>query len=262
MRFLCALFVGMALAASAVSAQDHNIPSSSGATLDVPDLQPVKIRTSCGGHPAKHSYKETPEAMVFTLHHGEKGRCSTDAGKGFTRNRPWAERTEVQSQKFKQGERYFLKVDISMDPEFDSAHETTVFQVHQWDDKRCRCGPYIMVMFDRRGVLMVKVLKADHSHHLFYTDVMRDQFEGRWVEIAADIDTGKADPRVTIYVEAEKIVETDLFVQKGGTVFSKTGIYRPGNKYADSPSDRVYSRNMLYRRLPSGTPLAELASGS
>ena len=262
MRILCVLLFGLSFAASSGFANEYNIPTASGTMLDVPGLEPVKVKTSCGGHPAQHSYQEMPEAMVFTIHHGEKGRCVIDAGQGYTRNRPWAERTEVQSQKFKQGERYFFKVEVSMDPDFDSAHETTVFQVHQWDDKKCRCGPYVMVMFDRRGILMVKVLKADHSHQLFYTDVSRDQFEGRWVEIAADIDTGKENPHATIYVDAMKVVDTDLFVQKGGTVFSKTGIYRPGNKYAESPTDRVYARNLLYRRLPAIVPLAEIKDQS
>jgi len=260
MRVLFALATVCSLVTASATAETYSIPTESGASLGVSGLNKTKIITSCQGHPAKHSFAKSGDAMVFTIHHRDVGTCVIDAGKGYTRGRPWAERTEVQSQKFAQRKRYLFTANISMDPRFASAHETTVFQVHQWDQKRCKCGPYVMVMFDRRGVLMIKVLKADHSHHLFYTDVTRADFEGRWTEIAVDIDTSKSNPSAAIYVAGKQLVDTSLFVQKGGTVFSKFGIYRPGNKYAELPTDRVYAKDMLYRELPSGAPLAEFGA--
>jgi len=192
--------------------------------------------------------KKKGGVFTFTVHHGDIGKCPTDSSKGNSRsNIPHSERVEVQGPKFAQGKRYIFRAEVSMDPQFSTAPKTTIFQVHQWDSKACNCGPYVMIRFDKSGRLTALILKADHQHKSVrlgrYT---RSDFEGKWVELAVDIDTSVQSPSVSVYVDGKRMTSEPVLVQPGGTVFFKAGLYRHGRLNPQLPSDRVYVRKTGY----------------
>ena len=185
------------------------------------------------------------------MHHGDIGKCPTDLGQGNSRSKiPYSERAEIQSQKFRQGSRYIFRADVSMDPNFGTAPKTTIFQVHQWDTNSCKCGPYVMVFFDKSGRLNARVLKSHHYHNIVRLgSFTRKDFEGKWVEIAVDLDTSHASPTATIYVGGKAVHSESVLVQPGGTVFFKSGIYRHGRISPRLVSDRVLVSNAEYLRI-------------
>lgn len=195
--------------------------------------------------------KKKRGTYVFTMHHGDVGNCPTDRGAGYSnKNIPHSERAEIQSQKFQQGSRYIFKADVSLAKGYATSAKTTIFQVHQWDTKHCKCGPYVMIFFDKSGHLSARILKSHHQHHIRRLGgFTRQDFEGRWVELAVDINTDKARAGVTIYVDGKPVHSEPVLVQDGGTVFFKTGLYRHGRISPMLTSDRLFVTDIGYARV-------------
>jgi hypothetical protein len=185
-----------------VVAADYAIPTNKSADAFDFKFKKLKMKNSCGKHPGSHSMKKSRGTLIFTMQHGDIGNCPTDMGSGKSSVAiPYSERAEIWSQFFKQGNRYIFKADLSLDPSFATAPVTTVFQVHQWVTPTCECGPYVMIFFDKNGNLNARILRSHHKHTTRRIGKFtRKDFEGKWLEIAVDIDTDKQNPVVAIYV--------------------------------------------------------------
>jgi hypothetical protein len=233
------------------SAADYAIPKNKAADAFDIKFKKLKLKNSCGKHPGTHSLKKTRGMHIFTMHHGDIGNCSTDKDQGKSSVWiPYSERAEIWSQFLKQGNRYIFKADISMDPNFKTAPTTTIFQVHQWVTPSCECGPYVMIFFDKNGHLYARILREHHKHNTRRLGKFtRKDFEGKWQEIAVDINTDKKTPSVSIYVGGKLAHQEHVLVQDGGAVFFKTGLYRFGRKSPKLPSDRMYVKDIGYAKV-------------
>ena len=241
-----ALFV-LVLPLNAALASGYTMPEQEAAARAFDfSFRNLSLKTSCGGHPGKHSYKKRRGVHIFTMQNGDIGKCPTDPGSGFSgKDIPHSERAEIQGQKFSQGARYVFKADYSMDSQFATGPKTTVFQVHQWVTGKCECGPYVMVFFDRAGKLKARILKSHHKHAIkLLGNFTRGDSEGRWQEIAVDIDTASSRPKVRIYVGGRLVLTDDVLVQSNGSVYFKTGLYRHGRRSSPLPADRMYVKNI------------------
>lgn len=246
--FLVAFLTTLALPTIAA---DYTIPKSKPADAFDLKFKKLKLKNSCGKHPGKHSMKKTRGTLVFSMKHGDIGNCPTDKDQGFSSVPiPYSERAEIMSQFFKQGNRYIFKADISMDSNFATAPTTTIFQVHQWVTGSCECGPYIMIFFDKDDKLNARVLRSHHKHTTRRLgNFTRKDFEGKWQEIAIDINTDKKQPNVSIYVGGKLVHQGHVLVQDGGAVFFKTGLYRFGRKSPKLPTDRMYVKDIGYTKV-------------
>lgn len=251
MRFLTLFLAVFVLLSAPLKAQDFAIPKNKSADAFDIKFKKLKLKNSCGDHPGKHSLKKKRGTLIFTMHHGDIGNCPTDKDQGFSSVKiPYSERAEIWSQFFKQGQRYVFKADVSMDPNFATAPATTIFQVHQWVTGACECGPYVMIFFDKNERLNARILRG---HHKLTTrrlgDFTRRDFEGKWLEIAVDINTDKKNPSVSIFVGGKLAHREHVLVQDGGAVFFKTGLYRFGRRNPKLPSDRIYVRDIGYAKI-------------
>lgn len=232
-------------------AADYAIPTNIAADAFDFKFRKLKIKTSCGKHPGAHSMKKHRGTYIFTMKHGDIGNCPTDKDSGYSSVPiPHSERAEVLSQLFKQGDRYVFKADVSLDPRFSTAPTTTIFQVHQWVTATCKCGPYVMIFLDKKGDLYARVLRSHHKHNTRRLgNFNRRDFEGKWVEIAVDINTDKKNPGVSIYVGGKLVHKEHVLVQDGGAVFFKTGLYRFGRLAPKLPTDRLYVSDIGYAKV-------------
>ena len=248
MRFLFMTLAFLTAFAFPALAADYTMPTNIAADAFDLKFKKLKLKNSCGKHPGSHSLKKTRGTYIFTMKHGDIGNCSTDMGSGKSSvSIPYSERAEIWSQFFKQGNRYIFKADLSLDPEFATAPVTTVFQVHQWVSPDCECGPYVMIFFDKKGNLNARILRSHHKHTTRRLgNFTRKDFEGKWLEIAVDIDTDKEKPTVAIYVGGKLVHRENVLVQDGGAVFFKTGLYRFGRLQPELPTDRLYVRDIGY----------------
>ncbi len=184
--------------------------------------------------------------MTFTLDHGDIGGCYTDKP-GFHPHGPvpYMERAEMYSDFRNVGPRYRFSVLVHMDPGFATAPDTTLFQVHQWVQESCRCEPPVMLGFDGDGRLLAWVLTAPGRHvKLPLKGWTRKSFEGAWVEISVDITSAYGRQDVTIWLGGQKVLNRKALVQQGGALFLKVGLYRPGSKRHNLPTDRLHVRDV------------------
>lgn len=222
-------------------------PQSVSARVQVDEAKSIELKSNSCPPPNREAYYERDSVMTFTLKNGDIGTCSTD--KNATNSRtgtPYMERVEVSGKNMEQGGRYLFSAEVHFDPDFRSGHKTTFFQVHQWNQETCKCGPYVMMTLQNSGDVYAWVLKADHSHQKYRIENWhRRNFVDMWVEVAVDIDTSDKS-NVVIYLGGEKVLETDVLVQERGNVFAKTGLYRHGSVKYPLPTDKVHVRNFRY----------------
>lgn len=239
-------FISM-LIAPAITAnarQLHSNPNATTAQIQIRSAKRPRLRVSCS-HPNRKSYQKRRGVMSFALNAGDIGGCYTDKKADHSAAHiPYMERVEMYSDFQAVGPRYRFSALIHMDPQFASAPNTTIFQVHQWVQESCRCGPPVMLSFDKGGQLRAWVLSAPHDHvKIPLKGWTRRSFEDKWVEVAIDITSAYGRQNMTIWLGGQKVLSRTTLVQDGGALFMKVGLYRPGSDTVQLPSDRAHVKD-------------------
>lgn len=240
-----ALVLWLAVSPFSALARSIDFPKSVTAQIQQDTAKLTRLRVSCG-HPNRKSYSKRRGIMSFALKAGDVGNCYTDKRADHSAAHvPYMERVEMYSDFRKVGPRYRFSALIHMDPAFVSSPETTIFQVHQWVQESCQCGPPVMLSFDKSGGLRAWILTRPHDHSKIpLKGWTRKSFENKWVEIAVDITSAYGRQNVTIWLGGQKVLSRKAMVQPGGALFTKVGLYRPGSKKKKLPSDRVHVRDV------------------
>ncbi len=242
----CLSFCVMAFAFPIV-ALGAELPQTATSGVQTEHAQSIVLKSNSCPPPNENAFSQNDGVMTFTLKNGDIGTCSTDkTAANSAKSTPYMERVEVSGKSLRQGGRYLFSTEVHFDPDFKSGHKSTFMQVHQWNQKTCKCGPYVMMVLQNSGDVYAWVLKAHHSHQKYRLgNWHRRDFENTWVEVAIDIDTSD-DPKVIVFLGGEQVLETDVLVQDGGNVYAKTGLYRHGSIKYPLPTDRVHVRNFRY----------------
>lgn len=223
---------------------DYRLPDLTTPQIQLKSAGKPSLWVSCR-HPNRKAYGKRRGVMRYTLKHGDIGGCYTDKRADHSAPHvPYMERVEMFSGFRPVGPRYRFSAQIHMDPNYQSSANTTVFQVHQWVQESCRCGPPVMLSFAANGQLMVWILTAAHDHaKLPLKGWSRASFEDKWVEIAVDISSAYGRRNVTIWLGGNKVLSHQALIQRGGALFMKTGLYRPGSRKTRLPTDQVHIKN-------------------
>jgi hypothetical protein len=191
------------------------------------------------------SMKRSGGARVFTLKHGQKGRCPTD--KGPRGGAPYWERSEVRSTDFRKGKTYTFSVDVNFDPTTKSSNKTAFFQVGQWKKGTCtKCPPAIMLKANANGAISTGVSQSGGKKHSVYgLKLKRSQIAGKWTTFSVRMGTSNGVNEVLISAGGRNLFKGKVYVDPRGAIFVQTGVYRPGNK-SGLPNYRVSIRNARY----------------
>lgn len=188
--------------------------------------------------------KRSGGVRTFTLSHGQKGGCPTD--RQARHNAPYWERTEVRSSFFKKGRTYRFSADIKFDPATRSSNRTTFFQIHQYNAKGCTgCGPAIMLKVKGNRII-ASVHRANGYHTDHSLGVSRSQFAGAWTTFTIEMGTDNGTNRLVVSVNGKVLYRGQVYIHPKGTIYAKSGIYRPGSTTSRLPTDRLSMRKLRY----------------
>jgi hypothetical protein len=140
-----------------------------GPSVQVSSAKKIPLVISCG-EPKRGSISQRQGIWTFVLNHGDVGKCPTDANaKNASGGIPYMERAEVSGHKriLPKNKRLLVSAMLQADPRGSHVYNSIIFQVHQWDDKRCNCGAPIMLSFYRNGHLQARLLRETHRHNHF-----------------------------------------------------------------------------------------------
>ncbi len=203
----------------------------------------VIMKTGCPREPG--TMKKAGGVMEFSLKHGQKGGCSSD--RKARHSAPYWERSELRSKSFIKGKTYVFSVDVKFDPNTKSSNRTTFFQVHQYNKNGCKsCSPALMFKVNANGAINLSYLRARGGHGVASLGITRSQIAGKWTKFSVETGTKTGNNPVTVFVNGRKAFSGTVFISARGTVYLKTGLYRPG-KRSGLPRDRVFIRNVTYR---------------
>lgn len=203
----------------------------------------VRFKTTCpnpGG-----SLKRSGGVRTFTLKHGQKGGCPTD--RQARHSAPYWERTEVASTEFRKGGNYRFSVDVNFDPEAKSSQRTTFFQVHQYQKNTCKsCYPAVMIKTSNGEAISADILTRAGHHVGHSLGVSRSSIAGKWTTFTIEMGAAPGYNDIAIYVGGRKRYSGKVYVEPDGSIYLKSGIYRPGNTGKILPTDRLSIRKLQY----------------
>ncbi|MEM7040896.1 MAG: heparin lyase I family protein [Bacteroidota bacterium] len=156
-------------------------------------------------------------------------------------------RSEIRSVDFRKGRTYRFSVDVNFDAGTTSSNRTTFFQIHQYKRGSCTsCGPAVIIKTNGNGSVTASVLKPNRHHSDRNLGLTRSQIAGKWTTFTIELGTNDGMNPLTIYANGRAVYSGQAYVEPKGSIYLKSGLYRPGSTTRTLPTDRVSIRKLRF----------------
>ncbi|WP_170314629.1 heparin lyase I family protein [Aquibium carbonis] len=209
--------------------------------------QAVPLRSDCG-LPRPNAIQRAGDTTIFTLAHGDKGRCDGDSRPRGSA--PYSERAELRSDVIARGARHRAEFALRFAPDGRSARGTSFFQVHSWNRGCTGCKPPIMLRIGGDGMVSAFLLDANgQTHRAVGLGVSRSQLAAGWRRFTVDFTTHPGSGNtLDISMDGRRLLTSARYhFPARGTPYYKLGLYRPGNPEG-TPRDQVSFRSFVATR--------------
>jgi hypothetical protein len=223
-------------------AEEQGFPVSP--TIQLDGARKIGLGDMCPP-PTGKSIRRSSGTFTITLNDGDVGRCPGDEKENY--GSAYRERVMINGINYpKRGNSYRFSALVQFDETTKSSDSTVFFEVHQWLTPQCSCYPIIMLYVMADGTLEAETSSYSATKYLRHKipGWHRSDFEGQWVEVAADVSTVEGVQTARVYLGGKLVYDEPSLIYEAGAVRPHFGLYRPGDPEHPNPTDRIFVRDM------------------
>lgn len=103
-----------------------------------------------------------------------------------------------------------------------------------------------MLKTNSDGSVTAAVLRRSGGHAVRRLGLTRTQLAGTWTTFSIVLGTRDGMNPLTIYANDRTVFSGEAYVDPRGSIYLKSGLYRPGSTTRTLPTDRVSIRKLRF----------------